>query len=436
VVTGSFLNTAGFFTDANGDLPPAPTTASATGTISAQAATSLSPLVVPSTANVGDTITVSTVLSRTDAQPVGAQPVTFSFVGTSGTQMITGTTDPNTGAVTIQITPTIQGLDTVSASFAGTVDLSAASTGTSAVTVYQKTAVALSPFSGSAGAPLNLVATLTTVPGTQPLAGQLVTFNFGSAFPTQTAMTNAAGQAFVTVTPNAGPLAVTASFHSPQAFFVDSSASASATISKAASKLLLANVSGVYGSTQTLLATLTGVGGAPLAARSVSFTVNGKVVGSALTNASGVASLPYLLKGLNPGQYAISAAYAGDANYLAATSSASLAVFDAPITAAHPSLVAQGRKATILATFSQARDLAIAGDFTVTINWGDGSAPQQVPVVADPSVAGQFDIAGLHMYPAGKKVYTVTITISTASKFGVYGSTTTLTSTLSVPGNS
>ena len=79
-------------------------------------------------------------------------------------------------------------------------------------------------------------------------------------------------------------------------------------------------VTGTYGGTITLTATLTS-NGAALANAQVLFTLNGSSVGSAITNASGVAALNGVnLGGINAGTYnnAIIAHYAGDASHLPA----------------------------------------------------------------------------------------------------------------------
>jgi uncharacterized repeat protein (TIGR01451 family) len=89
-----------------------------------------------------------------------------------------------------------------------------------------------------------------------------------------------------------------------------------------------ASGSGTYGGTANLTATLT-EGGFPLAGKSVSFTLNGNGVGSAVTDASGVATLSGVsLSGVNAGSYptAVGASFAGDAGYLASNASGALAV--------------------------------------------------------------------------------------------------------------
>jgi hypothetical protein len=92
--------------------------------------------------------------------------------------------------------------------------------------------------------------------------------------------------------------------------------------------------SGTYGGTVTLSATLTsgvsGVGG-----KTISFTRNGTGVGSAVTNGSGVATLPGVsLCGINANTYAtgVGASFAGDTSFATSSGSASLTVNKADAT--------------------------------------------------------------------------------------------------------
>src|SRR3712207_6724477 len=75
--------------------------------------------------------------------------------------------------------------------------------------------------------------------------------------------------------------------------------------------------SGVYGGTATLTATLT-EGGFPLAGKTVNFTLGNNSAGSAVTDASGVATVSGVSAagfgaGSHPG--AVGASFAGDAGY-------------------------------------------------------------------------------------------------------------------------
>ena len=86
--------------------------------------------------------------------------------------------------------------------------------------------------------------------------------------------------------------------------------------------------SGVFGGTVDLSATLTS-SGVGVTGKSVAFTLNGSSVGSAPTNASGVATVTGVsLTGINAGSYptGVSASFAGDASDNASTGSNALAI--------------------------------------------------------------------------------------------------------------
>jgi uncharacterized repeat protein (TIGR01451 family) len=92
--------------------------------------------------------------------------------------------------------------------------------------------------------------------------------------------------------------------------------------------------SGTYGGTASVSATLT-EGGFPLAGKTVSFTLNGNSVGSAVTDPSGVATIPTAsLAGINAGSYptGVAASFAGDASYTGSNGTAALTVNPATFT--------------------------------------------------------------------------------------------------------
>jgi hypothetical protein len=104
---------------------------------------------------------------------------------------------------------------------------------------------------------------------------------------------------------------------------------------QAATALAAAPASGTYGGTTSLSATLM-AGSTPVPGKTISFTLNGSPVGTAVTGASGVATLANIsLAGINAGTYptAIGASFAGDATHVAATATpASLTVGKAELT--------------------------------------------------------------------------------------------------------
>ena len=95
-----------------------------------------------------------------------------------------------------------------------------------------------------------------------------------------------------------------------------------------ATTLTVDPAAGTYGGTVNLSATLTdGVNG--ISGQTVSFTLNGNGVGSAMTNGSGVATLSNVsLSGINAGTYptGVGASFAGSGNYLAGSDTAALTV--------------------------------------------------------------------------------------------------------------
>jgi hypothetical protein len=89
-----------------------------------------------------------------------------------------------------------------------------------------------------------------------------------------------------------------------------------------------ASASGTYGGTTTLSATLTS-GGNPVSGETISFSLNGNPVGSAITNGSGTATLSGAsLAGIKAGSYpnGVQASFAGDTVYAASSGTATLNV--------------------------------------------------------------------------------------------------------------
>jgi hypothetical protein len=274
------------------------------------------------------------------------------------------------------------------------------------------------------GSPLAATAIVTGINNTS-LSGTGVTFAYYLASdtsfknPSTVAPTSVGSYVVVAVYPAGGNYATV-------------SASKSFSITQANSVLTPAAATVACGGSTLLSTTLQTTAGAPLVGRTVTFSVNGKVVGTGITNASGVATLSVSVAGITPGTYGsgISVSFAGDSNAKATTATASLIIQDAPIAVKGCSLSA-GCIALTLGTFTQARTGACASDYVATVNWGDGSAPQQVLIIPDLFHPGQFDIVGLHIYSGFCKSYSVTVTLSTVAKFGAAaGATTSFTSTI------
>ncbi len=103
----------------------------------------------------------------------------------------------------------------------------------------------------------------------------------------------------------------------------------------APTSLSVASASGTYGGSVSLAATLTSSGGCSVTARTIAFTLNGSSVGSATTNASGVASLSGVSFGTtaaNTYPTGVGASFAAVSGCGASTGSNSLTVGKAPLT--------------------------------------------------------------------------------------------------------
>jgi hypothetical protein len=117
----------------------------------------------------------------------------------------------------------------------------------------------------------------------------------------------------------------------PQAVACDSGAFES---NRLATALAVAPAGGVYGGTVGLAATLTR-GGTPVAGQPIAFTLNGTPVGTATTNASGLATLASASLGTIPaGGYpvGVGASFAGSGPYLPSSGTAALTVAKAGTT--------------------------------------------------------------------------------------------------------
>ncbi len=95
---------------------------------------------------------------------------------------------------------------------------------------------------------------------------------------------------------------------------------------KYATTLTVANASGARGSSVTLTATLTG-GGTNFSGKTVTFKVDGKAVGTAVTDATGTATLSDAISATaTVGSHALSDSFAGDTTYNTATGAGALTV--------------------------------------------------------------------------------------------------------------
>lgn len=354
-------------------------------------AATLSPLSVPSTTLVGNSVAASTTLTRADnSMPIEGQSITFSFTSPSGlTTQVMGVTDAS-GVATATFSTTERGLHSASAAFGGNTAVLPMTSPTAGISAYQPVALTLTaPPSSIAGQNVVFTASLRTIPGNAPVAGQTV--SFASSLSSGTAVTDAAGNAMFTVaTDNAGDVDVEASFSNTAAYFADaagnqvaSTASASVTVAKATTSLssIAVNPNALVAGTITASAALTrtsapvgAISGAPVAF--VITTPSGATLNaSAQTNEAGVATITFAAA--ERGIYAISASFAGT-TALTESSAApanTTAYQRTQLTATGAASANAGAPLTLSATLATVPGGAPLAGQTITFDFGGVIAP-------------------------------------------------------------
>jgi hypothetical protein len=197
-------------------------------------------------------------------------------------------------------------------------------------------------------ASVTLTATLTRADTSAPITGEPVAFSLGAPIPSCTAVnTNAAGLATCTFFPQQSPYPfgsalgngaydIAASFAGDSGVTPRLGSSTSnvekLTVNADGTGLTVTGATTTYGGTINLTAHLTNSSAAGIAGKTISFSVGGNSAGSAVTDASGNATVTGVATtGFGAGTYSsvIHADFAGDATYSAVS-----AVNDLEITAA------------------------------------------------------------------------------------------------------
>src|SRR3954468_6120836 len=150
---------------------------------------------------------------------------------------------------------------------------------------------------------------------------------------------------------------------------------------------------GDYGGTATLTARLVGAG-AGVPGKTIAFTVNGASVGSATTDASGVATLGDIsVAGRDAGTHlnAVTASFAGDAAYTSSTASGALTLRRAPLTV----------KADDKSKLLNAPNPALTGNVIGVVN-GDAITAAYATVANTTTPVGSYPIVPTVVDPASR----------------------------------
>lgn len=367
---------------------------------------------VSGTASFGGTATLTATLTSTGTgKGLAGKTVDFTLDGAS---VGSGVTDSNgiatlTGVATSDAVGTHTGV--VAASFAGdSTDQAANATGN---LVVSQTGTTLTSVAGTAtfGGKATLTATLTSSATGKPISGQTVNFTLDGTS-VGTAVTNSSGVATltnVTTTDAVGThtSAVVALFSGSTDYQAAANATGNLVVSQAATTL--SSVSGTASSTAnpeqaTLTATLkSSATNQGVSGQTVTFTLNGVSVGSAVTNSSGVATLTGVSTNLNAGTHtnAIVASFSGSTNYASAANvNGDLVVSPAPTAlSATGATAAFGGKATLTATLKTSDTSTPLAGKTVSFtldNTAVGTAVTNSSGVATLTNVATTDSAGTH----------------------------------------
>ncbi|HEX3527742.1 MAG TPA: carboxypeptidase regulatory-like domain-containing protein [Thermoanaerobaculia bacterium] len=333
------------------------------------------------------TATLTATLEDGARQPVPGVAVTLQVTSGPNAGASAQATTGAAGTATFTLSSNSIGTDVLQGSIAQgpTTVLSNAATATWIAIPTTLTYLG-APF-GEYNDPLRLAARLTDAATGNPLAGQVVSFDFGGQ--TASATTDANGVATVTVTPAATPgtVALSISFagSGPYTGSVTSvllGIHRDDTAIVYTGKPALAN-----GLPQTVSARLTDAEDhAPLAGKTVTFTV-GSIVVSAVTDAAGNATAALTLPATLPtGATSILVAFAGDAYELPASTRAPLVLYQASsfvIWGGNTGGLALGQRVNFWG--SQWESQVTAGDYAANASFkGYGTVPSSPIGICEP----------------------------------------------------
>ena len=291
-----------------------------------QSATNL--VVAASSGAPGQTVTFKALLRQTvGSTAVAGETITFTLDGASVGTAVTDGTGFARLAYAIPAGDAVGSAHPLSVSFGGDGTYSASS-GAKTLTISEYgTSLAVAASSGASGQTVTLKALLRRKADGTAISGKMVAFTVDGT-PVGAAVTDGTGFA---VLPYAIPAGAALGSHPITASFAEDGTYAASmgqgTLTvKSVTALSVPDVSGTYLASVKLSAFLT-AGGSAAPGRTVTFLVDGTAVGTAVTDATGTASLPYTLTARSrPGKHKLSVFFAGDAGDVSATGAGTLTV--------------------------------------------------------------------------------------------------------------
>ncbi|MTK63844.1 MAG: hypothetical protein F8N15_04790 [Methanobacterium sp.] len=214
----------------------------------------------------------------------------------------------------------------------------------------------------------HLTALLTDYKG-NPLAGKTVTFSINGDVIGKAA-TDSSGTATIsyTISQTIGSYIITATFLKDD-IYASSTGKGTLTVNPIDTNLTIKDVKGHHGEKVNLKAVLTDENGNTLTGKNVVFYISGKKIGTAVTDATGTASLSYIIT-QTLGDYVIYANSLADDIYSPSRNLATLTVSMADTTLAVKNVtVKHGNKANLTAVLTDKNGSAVAGKtITFSIN--------------------------------------------------------------------
>ncbi len=434
---------------------------SGTGDLTVVQGTATTVSAVSGSASFGGTATLTATLANS-ATSAGIANETVSFT-LSGTAVGTATTN-SSGVATLTGVANTEPAGTYSnavvATFAGDTTYSSSS-GTGNLTVAQA-ATTVTAVSGAAasGGTATLTATLTSSVTGAGIANETVEFVL-SGVSVGNSTTNSSGVATLTGVPNTEPVgtypgAVVGTFAGDTNYESSTGTGNLTVVQGVATTVTAVSGSASFGGTATLTATLTSSStSAGIANETVSFSLDGASVGTAMTNSSGVATLTGVPTsdpvGTDPN--GVVANFAGDTTYSGSSGKGDLVVSPAATNVTAVSgTAASGGTATLIAILSSSVTGADLADEPVSFTLNgtsvgnattDSSGVATLTGVPNTEPAGSYPGAVVANF-AGNTNYTsssgtgdltvaqgVATTVTAVSGSASFGGTATLTATLS-----
>ncbi len=256
----------------------------------------------------GEKTNLTAVLKDANGNSLSGKTVTFSINGDVVGKAVTDSTGT---ATIIYIISQTTGSYTISASFLQD-DTYASSTGTGKLTVNPiETNLTVKNVTGKHGANVNLKAVLTDEYG-NPLSGKTVAF-YISGKKIGTATTDATGTATLsyTIIQTIGDYVIYANSYADD-IYEPSRNLATLTVNPIQTHVTVQNTTVKHGDKANLVAVLTDENGNALAGQTITFSVNGKIIGTTTTDSTGTANLYYLA---DTGNYFVNALFNGNNVY-------------------------------------------------------------------------------------------------------------------------